>query len=142
MREELEQQLMDKFVFMEAKNVFSGEKLNFPKMCECGDGWYNIIHNLCNELNELYISNNVDPDEIFVTQIKEKYGGLSFYTNGLIEGGFEIINKYENISDETCELCGAKGETRGRGWISTLCDDCHNIIEKRREEYVNKVKEK
>lgn len=124
MKEELEQKLMDEFIFMEAKNVWTGEKLNFPKSCECKDGWYNLIYNICKELNDLYISNRINPEEIFVTQIKEKFGTIRFYTNGLIDGGYEIINKYEKLSEKTCEICGTKGEMIvNRGWYQTLCEE-------------------
>ena len=122
MNYELEQKLMNDFVFMEERNVFSDEKLGEPKGCECGDGWFDVIHNLCKELNELYLSKNKNPDDIFVLQVKEKYGGLRFYTNGLIEGGYEIISKYENLSETTCEICGEIGKIRGDYWLKCLCD--------------------
>lgn len=124
MRDKLEQQLMDKFPFMEARSVFSGEKLGFPFGCECGDGWYDIIYKLCDELNSLYIQNGKDLNEILVQQVKEKYGSLRFYTGGLIEGGHDIISKYEDLSAETCEICGKEGKLTGAGWVQTLCDDC------------------
>ncbi len=123
MRDKLEQQLMDKFPFMEATNVFSDERLGYPIGCECGDGWYDIIYKLCDELNSLYIQNGKDANKILVQQIKEKYGSLRFYTGGLIEGGHDIINKYEDLSAETCEICGKKGKLTGKGWVQTLCDD-------------------
>lgn len=124
MREELEQQLMDSFVFMEAKNAFLCVKLNHPVRCECGDGWFPIIWELCNELNNLYLQNGVNPNNIIVQQIKEKYGTLRFYTGGLIEGGNDIINKYEDLSAETCEVCGKQGKLTDTRWVQTLCDDC------------------
>lgn len=124
MNEKLEEKLMKEFTFMEGVNAFSGEKTGYPVGCECSDGWYDVIYNLCKELDELYKENNVNPRKIQVLQVKEKYGGLRFYTGGLIPGGHDIIDKYESLSLETCEICGKKGETRGSSWLRTLCNKC------------------
>lgn len=123
MRKELEQKLMDEFPFMEAQAIWSSKKLGIPFPCECSDGWYTIIYNICKELNELYISKNVNLDKIFIIQIKEKWGALNFYTNGLIDGGYEIVEKYERQSSNICEICGEQGELKSKGsWYRTLCD--------------------
>lgn len=104
----------------------NGEPYGFP--CECLDGWADLIYNLCKELNDLYVANGWDVKEIEILQIKEKFGGLRFYTGGLIEGGHDIINKYEELSFETCEKCGTHGEVRDGRWIMTLCDECYKEI--------------
>ena len=56
-------------------------------------------------------------------QAKEKFGGLRFYVNDISDECGKIISKYESLSMETCEVCGEKGETRGSGWVRTLCDE-------------------
>lgn len=128
MRKELENKLMD-FSFGFARNVWDGKlclddennPYGFP--CECGDGWFELIYELCDKLNELYLQNNVDPAEIQILQIKEKYGGLRFYTGGLIDGGHDIIYTYEEQSYEICEVCGKPGKIRDGRWIQTLCNE-------------------
>lgn len=95
-------------------------------ICECSDGWADVIYNLCKELNDLYIENGLGPENIQVMQIKEKFGGLRFYTNGLTEEGYEIIDKYKDLSYKTCELCGEPGKLRNTRWNMTLCDKCHD----------------
>jgi hypothetical protein len=58
-------------------------------------------------------------------QIKEKFGGLCFYTNALPEGGIDIIIRYMKLSKHTCEICGSRKnvKVRGKRWIKTLCDE-------------------
>lgn len=134
MKSELELQLAKDFSFMIATNVFYGdfcfdldEKSVYGFPCECHDGWYQIIHDLCEELEDYYMKNNADPFDIYVVQIKEKFGGLRFYTNGLIDGADDIISKYEDLSYNTCEVCGAPGEQCiNGGWLRTLCEE-HRI---------------
>lgn len=103
--------------------LISGYKINQPpitsNICECGDGWLEMIKNLIDEL----ISEGWDKK---INQIKEKFGGLRFYTGGLTDKGWAIIRKYEELSHHTCEICGKQDETvstRGGGWIRTLCDE-------------------
>jgi hypothetical protein len=83
---------------------------------EIGDGWYELVKNLIDEL----IADGWDKQ---VCQVKEKFGELRFYTNGGGENHYKIISKYENMSVKTCEVCGKPGEQRGGGWITTLCDE-------------------
>lgn len=84
MKQELEQKLMNRFKFMEAKNSWSGEKLNFPIPCSHGDGWFQLIWDLCEkievELNKLPKDSDY---EFMVLQVKEKYAGLRFYTSSI-----------------------------------------------------------
>lgn len=81
-----------------------------------GEGWYGILKSLIEELIE-------DGWDKQICQVKEKYGGLRFYTNGGGENHHKIINKYEEMSRETCEVCGEPGTQRSGGWIQTLCDE-------------------
>jgi hypothetical protein len=82
-----------------------------------GEGWYSIIKNLIPELIALGWDKRL-------IQVKEKFGGLRFYIETYPEGAHEVILKYENLSYETCEKCGEKGETKKiKGWLYTLCDD-------------------
>lgn len=87
-------------------------------ICECGAGWLDLIKNCIEDL--MAIGWNKE-----ICQIKEKFGGLRFYTNGLPEGGFDIIRKYAQLSYQTCEACGNLGEVRDGHWVRTLCDSCH-----------------
>jgi len=94
---------------------------------ECGDGWFNLIYELSKKLSE------VDP-ECEAVQVKEKFGGLRFYTNGVNQFGDGIITEYENKSYKTCEDCGdtETAELRGDNWVVTLCNKCYKEQEERK----------
>lgn len=119
MNYKLEQKLYEKFSFMD-------------QPCECGDGWFDIIYRLCEEISKAYAESGV-PADITVYCIKEKYGMLSFNyclnnpaNKVLHEKITKIIYKYENISETVCEECGKEGSLRNDlEWIQTLCDDCY-----------------
>lgn len=111
---------------------------------ECGDGWFGLVYGLCRDLMPLYRELTPEAQESFyVTQIKEKWGTLSFYTStiplrpgeetvsrpagefaqpgdcGAIDG---LISAAETASGTICEECGAPGTLRQGGWWRTLCD--------------------
>jgi len=88
-----------------------------------GNGWYDIIDELCAKL---------EPLGVVAGQIKEKFGGLRFYVEAMTINGDgadkvrKAINEAEIKSYQTCESCGKPGERRGGGWIQVLCDECFN----------------
>lgn len=88
-------------------------------ICECGNGWLPMIQKCIEEL--IAIGWNKE-----IIQIKEKFGGLRFYTNGLTEEGHAIVQKYEELSYRICELCGSQENVNvsTQGWIRTLCNKC------------------
>ena len=98
---------------------------------ECGDGWYNIISQLCaniqhhvdwaQEQKEKY-ERGEGCSQVVAVQVKEKFGTLRFYTNGGNEQIYGMIRMAESMSAVTCEECGAPGTRRGRAWIYTACD--------------------
>jgi len=63
--------------------------------------------------------------QVVAAQIKEKFGTLRFYCEGVQEPEISgMIDIVEIISGHTCELCGNPGKLRtDRSWIRTLCDD-------------------
>ena len=80
-----------------------------------GAGWRPMVL----ELIELCKKHNVS-----VHQIKEKFGGLRFYTSAAPQGLQQLIWAAEMLSNRICEECGANGEHRDVDWIKTLCDRC------------------
>lgn len=87
---------------------------------ECGDGWYTLIHDLCQSIMT-HCSTTGDPVPVAV-QVKEKYGGLRFYVDDATDHVQKIIDHYERISDGICEVCGEPGTARDDGWLTTRCD--------------------
>ena len=92
---------------------------------ECDKGWDKIIVETVTKLDKL-------PDnELYITQIKEKFGELRIYTSSYkeeIEKELDsIIKEAEEKASRTCESCGAEGKLRTKGWIQVLCDKCYGI---------------
>jgi len=88
---------------------------------ECGDGWFKIIDQLSADITLLDEKNGTTT---IAVQVKEKYGGLRFYVQAGSDAIFDLIDKAEDESSRTCEMCGEPGELRGVGWVSTMCDKC------------------
>jgi len=97
-------------------------------------GWIPILDIMCGSIQN-HIDNSsrwdkdlqrfTNPTQVVCTQMKEKFGGLRFYTNGhddIVEG---MITMAEYMCDQVCEDCGSK-EDLGvtSGWIRNLCRTC------------------
>jgi hypothetical protein len=101
--------------------------------CSVGDGWLQLLHDCIAEL----LAAGWDKH---VLQIKEKFGGLRFYIGSSSQEVHDIIMKYEELSYETCEVCGETGRPRtDLGWHRTLCDKHYKelVIEKTQEAIQN-----
>lgn len=90
----------------------------------CPEGWLFLVNSLCSTIeNQL---NNFVPEEIrgeiYVAQIKEKFGGLRFYMNESTPYIDGAISFAEKLSYNICEACGAPGKLRQNGYLRTLCD--------------------
>jgi len=96
---------------------------------ECGKGWYDIIANLCEQIDK---SLTEEEKKTFrVDQIKEKYGTLRFYINGGSDKIFDYIDEAEKMSEITCESCGKEGKLYERfGWWRVRCEKCREKLEK------------
>jgi hypothetical protein len=131
MREELEKKLTMAFpkIFLD-KWVPPTESL----LCfgfECEDGWYDLIYDLCQKIEKL------DPEGFTrAVQVKEKFGGLRFYTTSATDEILDVIETAEDKSEKTCERCGKNGKNRTYGtWLKTLCTKCHNKYVVERESW-------
>lgn len=90
---------------------------------ECDKGWTELIKPLF-EYVENYNKTHED-NQIEITQVKEKFGGLRFYVDNAPDELHKMIDKAEAESYTICEVCGTKenvGHTQG--WIKTICRDC------------------
>lgn len=84
-----------------------------------GRGWMHIIDDLCTTLQ---IWSDVHSQQVEITQVKEKFGGLRVYTLYSNEDIDYLITQAEQRAKHTCEVCGNPGtlDTK-RSWIKTLC---------------------
>jgi len=89
------------------------------KYIECDDGWFDIIYNLCKDVQQEI--DNSGCEQVIAAQVKEKFAGLRFYASGGNEVTDAMIEKYCKLSRETCEITGGKGYTcQKNGWYKTL----------------------
>lgn len=103
------------------------------------DGWRIAFgEQLCQELKDALDEFDYT-DKYIILQVKEKYGGLRIYDNGIPVGclAHDIIRKYEDISYDTCIRCGKPATKMSLVWICPYCDDCANKIGGRYEDIVD-----
>ena len=106
---------------------------------EPGYGWYGLILPIINEIN-LYNKRNPG-DEMTITQIKEKFGTLSFYVSAAPNYIHGMISKAEHDSQFICEECGTVGKLADiNGWYMTLCEN--HIKAKKESNHDHKAAEK
>jgi len=118
---ELSKEEFENLYFEKYKRFF---KDKLPYGLECYQGWHNIIWDLTQAI-ENYMGNNNAPQDMQITQIKQKFGGLRFYTNkgdGTIWG---MIRFAEDQSYKICEKCGERGTLDTEfAYVITLCEGC------------------
>lgn len=96
-------------------------------------GWLPVIDKLCGAIQS-YVDHTsvmdengewVKPSQPTCTQMKEKFGGLRFYTSNSDDYVEGMIHMAEHICDNTCQDCGSE-EDLGvtKGWISVVCRTC------------------
>ena len=94
----------------------------------CGDAWFDLVHKLCQDIQ---LELDKDPslkEDVYVEEVKEKFGGLRFYITCGNRAIFDLIEKAEKESYKICEICGAPGEISvANHWYQTLCEKHRKI---------------
>ena len=123
---------MNKLTIEQIKNKYP--ILNKKNSLKCGfsveNGWLRLIDKLSGFIeSQIKDLSNEDKDKIYVTQIKNKFGGLRYYLNFpekyypdiqyKIDGAIAFA---ESLSFHICQKCGNAGEHQG--W-HTLCNNCN-----------------
>ncbi|MCL2185989.1 MAG: hypothetical protein FWB86_09090 [Treponema sp.] len=87
-----------------------------------GYGWLGLTLPI---IEEVRLYNNKHPRKnIYIGQIKEKFGCLRIYLTGAPDYIEKMIQKAEYESVRICEICGAKGKTvKIGGMFYTVCED-------------------
>ena len=113
-------------------------KLKCPKVfreikyIQTEPGWEKLIFALScvieGDLDRLERDEPELAEQIYVVQIKQKFGGLRYYMNHSTPFMDGAIRLAENMSFNTCEDCGApcNGAKQIGGWITALCDTHYN----------------
>lgn len=106
---------------------------DFTELDAIPDGWMKAFGmQMVDEINDELVKTNT-MDSFRVTQIKEKYGRLEFYTYGGSSEVFEIIEDYGNISENICIRCGKLDVPIicNNGWYEPICKCCYEKQEDR-----------
>jgi hypothetical protein len=91
---------------------------------ECGDGWADILVELCQKIEQYLKTMPKEHADLFVAlQVKEKFGTLRFYVSQYDESIEALIVDAEKKSARVCEQCGKPGTLRGHAWFYTACDE-------------------
>lgn len=144
-----QQELFDKYpqLFELAMSRESRQPIAWGISCE--NGWFQLLDYLCSTLEHMLNERNrrrrvanleESPHTLRVVQIKEKFGTLRFYVQGIPSDSKTEINAFsavisfaEKMSETICELCGAPGSLESNGgWWTTECPECRVERESRR----------
>lgn len=89
-------------------------------------GWYKAFgKQYLAELGAAYKKLSKESRKIFgIHQIKEKYGTLRVYVSCGSDEIFNIIQKYEDLSAQTCICCGEPATKATDNYILPYCDSC------------------
>jgi hypothetical protein len=107
---------------------------------ECQSGWFGIIYGLSKKIEQIlekHAENHKSLEgeeneyiEMFAIQVKEKYGKLGFYMSCETDEITGLIQEAEELSAQTCEICGCPGRIRTESRVSTECDSCFGVGKK------------
>lgn len=138
-------ELLERYPFLRPLNLWTGkfeEGYEYTYLDDMPQGWVKAFGlQMCEEIREELIRCNY-LDQYQVIQVKEKYGFLHWYDDGIPEGCkvHDIVSKYEAISERTCIICGQPATLISKGWISPFCD-CVKSTEHYREDWYMPIKE-
>lgn len=99
------------------------EKTFYRFSFDHGDGWYNIVEQMCRLIAEHLQVQKEESDFLIVGQITEKFGTLRVYHSEADDYTKGLIDMAEALSSVTCEQCGNPGHTRLGPWVRVLCDN-------------------
>lgn len=135
--------LCKKYPFLRVRNVWTKKKYGYSstELDMLPKGWKKRFGlNICKELNELFKKSKIKnfDKKYFISQIKEKYGTLRWYDNGVPEDIYKeyscVINKYEKLSGKVCINCGKDAIMRNlNSWYEPLCNECLEKLTKERK---------
>ena len=66
------------------------------------------------------------PEEIIITEVFQKYSGLTVRFEGRNEKFEYLLSSLNTVSKKICEICGQSGDySIINGWETTLCESHH-----------------
>lgn len=129
MTPEHDKELCDKYPKIFKNRNAPKNETNIAYGFQCGDGWFNLIDELCRKIQEHCdsIASAHTCRQVVATQVKEKFGCLRFYTNNSCSDVDQIIYDAEVKSQKICEVCGEEGKIISKGgWLMCRCPEHEN----------------
>lgn len=127
-------ELCNKYPILVPRNVYTGNTVTgydysytmldfipYGWKVAFGEAWARDIQEAIN------ISLQDKKDDIFILQLKEKYGILTQYFSEYTDELDSVIDKYEELSKKTCIKCGKLRENVIANKNLLYCNDCLNI---------------
>ena len=126
MKNELQEQLFTRFPWTRPDE--SDTMSNYTRyQLDCGDGWFQLLWDLFTEIESLYQSRDTEI-QLTIRQVKQKFGSLTVYIQYGLPEVYEIVNRYQKLSETVCEGCAIESSIQQRNYyFSTLCDPCYKI---------------
>lgn len=140
-------ELRKEYPFLISRNRWTDEIVeidedwDFTELDYLPNGWRKAFgEKMCKELKEILIKGKCLND-YRIMDIKEKWGFLHWYSNGIPKLVFdeyiEWERKYEELSKRTCIKCGKPATHITTWWVSPYCTECAKEIAK--HEHVEKI---
>lgn len=97
---------------------------------DCDDGWFDLIWNLSQAIEEAARRDGCDPqseDWPEAVQVKQKAGTLRFYLAKNTNKFAALVDNAMKASEEICEVCGTPGAIAAdmQSGVRIVCSD-HN----------------
>ena len=130
-------ELCMKYPILVPKNAWTGKEVKdydyeYTMLDHIEDGWRIAFgEEWAKEIQEaIYKIPEEDRDNIYILQLKEKYGVFTQYFSHYTDELYKVIHKYEDLSKKICINCGKPATKISLGWISPYCSDCSKKIAK------------
>ena len=129
MRQDLEDQLVKDFPNLYRNYGKSPQESCMAFGCECGDGWFRLIYNTSEKLEQMILElPEKDRSAYGAAQIKQKFGELRIYLDSCTDEMFDVTMNAGEESKTICEQCGKPGKLREIGrWLYTSCEEHKRI---------------
>ena len=122
--------LIEKYPFLLPRSVWTDEPFDdydysYTEIDSLPNGWRIAFGEMMMEEIGESLAKTGNLETFRFDQIKEKYGQLRCYNHGGNEEVDNIIEKYSNLSENICIICGKPDVyMTGGGWICPICKEC------------------
>lgn len=125
--------LIEHFPYLQPRNLWTDEIVkdydydHIRGQWDLPDGWHRLFLLYCMSIKPILKKANFI-DQFRFSQLKEKWGEMTLYDNGVPQDIHEEMSDikyiYERISALICQHCGNFAEYEARGWVSFFCKNC------------------